>query len=158
MKRARVLLRCARAALVGLAPAALAGCYTYAYAPASSAPGQYVSLDLNDRGRVALEESVGPEIARVEGVLTGEDDSTLSLNVRRTEGLRGEIVKWNGESLTVRRELVSLLRERHLSTARTVALAGTVAVGVGAFVASRGLLGSAVGETQGPPGGPPNGQ
>ena len=158
MKRATVLLRYARAALLGLAPAVAAGCYTYAYTPVSPAPGQYVSLDLNDRGRVALDDSVGPEVARVEGLLTGQDDSTLSLRVARTVGLRGEIVKWNVESLTVRREFVGLLRERHLSAGRTVALAGGLAVGVGAFVATRGLLGSSAGETQGPPGGPPNGQ
>ena len=156
--RANVLLRYARAALLGLAPAVAAGCYTYSYAPVSPAPGQYVSLDLNDHGRVALEESVGPEVARVEGLLTEQDDSSLSLRVGRTVGLRGEIVKWNGESLTVRREHVGLLRERHLSTGRTVALAGSVAVGVGAFMATRGLLGSSAGEPQGPPGGPPNGQ
>jgi hypothetical protein len=156
--RVAAILRLARATLLGLTPAALAGCYAYAYAPATPLSGQYVSLDLNDRGRVALVDSVGPSVARVEGLLASSDDSVLALHVARTVGMRGEIVRWNGESVTVRREYVGQLRERHLSTARTAVLAGSVAVGVGAFMASRGLFGSVTGETQGVPGGPPNGQ
>lgn len=148
----------ARVVPLGLAPVVLAGCYTYVYAPATPAPGQYVSVDLNDRGRVALEQNVGPSIARVEGPLEQADDSVLTLRVSRTIGLRGESNRWNGELVTMRREHAGLLRERRLSTGRTVALAGSLAVGLVAFAATQGLMGGSSGGIVTPPPPPPGGQ
>jgi hypothetical protein len=63
----------------------------------------------------------------------------LQLKVARTITFRGESQRWNGELVTIRREFTGLLRTRQFSTGRTVALAGAVTVGVGAFIATRGL-------------------
>jgi hypothetical protein len=140
MGRARSMLLACLLPL-GLAPAALTGCYRYTYPPATPAPSRYIALDLNDRGRVALEHHVGPSIARVEGTLDGATDSVLTLRVVRTISLRGQSSRWNGESVTIRREHVGVLRERHFSPGRTVALAGSMAAGVGAFILTRDLFG-----------------
>lgn len=137
MRRARIVI--ARLLPLCLVPAVFGGCYAYSFAPTTPAPGRTIAVDLNDRGRVALEQNVGPSVWTVEGALVAATDSTFELRVARTIGLRGESQRWNGEVVTIRREHTGLLRERQFSAGRTVALAGAVTVGVGAFIATRGL-------------------
>lgn len=149
MRRARNMM--ARLLPLVLVPAATGGCYAYTYAPSTPAPGRTIAVDLNDRGRVALEQNVGPSIYTVEGVLESATDSALQLRVQRTIGLRGQSQRWSGESVTIRREFTGLLRERQFSTGRTVALAGSVAVGVGAFIAAGGFNVFGAGSPGNPP-------
>ena len=126
---------------VVLASGLLAGCYTYTYAPEQPAPGTQLSVDLTDAGRFQLENSVGPEVARIEGDLASTSDSTITLRVARTTSLRGEIQQWAGEPVTLRGGWYRMMRERRFSTPRTVVLVSSMTAGFVAFIASRGLIG-----------------
>lgn len=133
-----------------VAPAALAfglaGCYQTMPLYTVPDPGTRVVLELNDRGRVALEQNVGPEVASVEGVVSQVVDSTLVLSVIRTRGLYGSEVRWGGESVVFRPEYLRAMGERRYSRARTFALASAVASGTLAFMATRSLLGGGNGD------------
>ena len=100
-----------------------------------------VVLEVNDRGRVALADSIGPSVDRIEGEVRSWSDSTFVLSVAAVEYLSGGRNAWSGETLTVPTGAVGQLRERRFSRGRTVA---AVAVGVGALLAvvlSRDLVG-----------------
>lgn len=144
-------------AVLGLAPVALMGCYTYTYAPVTPAPGTQLSLGLNDIGRAQLLNNVGPEVANVEGTLVSSADSQYVLKVSRTVTFRGQASTWAGEEVAIRFGYVGLVREKRFAPAQTVMLAGTVAAGLAAFVATRSIIGGGSGST-GDPGGGTNGQ
>jgi hypothetical protein len=98
-------------------------------------------LELNDRGRVALGDSIGPSGEEVEGTVTANSDSAYSLRVVRVGYLNGFSNNWNGEPLIVSRDLVGSVRERRFSRSRTWLTATGVSAAVVAFIATRGLLG-----------------
>lgn len=131
------------------------GCYVYSPAARSPAPGTRLLLELNDRGRVALGDSIGPSGRVVEGTLTANSDSAFSLRVVRVGYLNGQSNNWNGEPLMVLRDLVGDVKERRFSKSRSWLTATGVSVAVVAFIASRGLLGFGSGgddPSPGPPG------
>lgn len=138
--------------LLCLAPAALGGCYTYSYAPSMPAPGVRLALDINDMGRVALAEHVGPGVARIDGWVISSSDSEYTLRAERTIGLTGGTTPWNGEQVIVRRNWVGVAREKRFSPQRTAVLATTVTAGFVVFLATRGLLGSGNGSPDTPGG------
>jgi hypothetical protein len=132
----------ARAAMLGLGLAAmLTACYTYR---ASDGPvpavGSHVSVELTTEGTTALARELGPNPARVDGVLLGVDSIGPRLAVHDVENGHGEQARWNGEQVRVPRQLIATVEERRLSVAQTGVLAG-LAVG-GLFTASRLLGGS----------------
>lgn len=130
---------CALAFLAGTST----GCYSYVPIQTSAATsGMQVSLDVNDRGRVMLADSLGPAVSRIEGSVQSRADSGYVLNVSAVEYISGQRNRWSGEPLGVRDEQVGLARERRFSKLRT---AVAVAVSVGAVLAialTRDLLGS----------------
>lgn len=129
-----------RAAALGLAWLSLAGCYTYAplIAPAPD-PKQVLAFDLNDVGRAAVADPVGPETARVEGTLLRLTDADYEVSVSQVITLRGRTYHWTGETVTLSRSYVREVRERRFSAPRTVAVAGSATLSFLAFVVSRGL-------------------
>jgi len=133
------------------------GCYEYGPAPANAMPGTRVLLELNDRGRVGLGNSIGPTGGIVEGTLQSNSDSTYSLLVKRVEYLNGQSNAWNGEPLVVPKDFVGNARERTVSASRTWLAASAVALAAVAFISSRHLLGFGS-EGTGPGGGPPKTQ
>jgi len=134
---------------VAVASLGLGACYVYAPAYTTPEPGTRVAFEINDRGRVGLENNVGPEVAEVEGVLTSASETLLVLNVLEVRGLRGGHAAWTGESVLFRPEYVRSMRTRRWSTGRTAALVTFLASSTVAFIASRGLFGGAGGD--GPP-------
>jgi hypothetical protein len=136
--------------LMGVASA----CYVYTPAPAVSAPGTRLLLELNDRGRVALGDSIGPAATVVEGSVASNSDSAYTLRVVRVGYVNGQSNQWNGEPLIVARQFVGTAKERKLSRSRSFLTAGGVSLAVVAFIASRGLLGFGS-EGRGGGGGPP---
>lgn len=135
------------------------GCYTYsALVPDRPAPGTQLEITLNDRGRVSLEGSIGPEIWQLQGRVTSVEDSGMTISISRVITIEKQITHWAGETVNVRTDYIRSLRERRFSTSRTVALAGTATAGVVAFLATRSLLGFGF-EGSGPSdgGGPPSG-
>jgi len=52
-----------------LAAVLLSGCYQNTPLMSLPDPGAFVVLELNDQGRIGMVNNIGPDIARVEGVL-----------------------------------------------------------------------------------------
>jgi hypothetical protein len=118
------------------------GCYTYTPVSTRPEPGTRVALDLNDRGRVALGDSIGTSADRIEGILQPQSgDSAYVLRVKSVRYLNGETNNWTDEPLTVRSEHVRSATERRFSRRRTtIAVASSTAAFV-AFVVSRNFFG-----------------
>jgi hypothetical protein len=118
------------------AAASLAGCYVYA-APMEVQPalGRTFAFEFTDQGRAALAVRVGPGIDRIEGVLLALTDSTYDVRVARTVDIRGTVVSWSGEVVSLGRQYIGTVRERRVSALRTGMAAGGAAAGVAALVA-----------------------
>ncbi len=137
----------------------LAGCYTHTPLYTTPAPGTRVRLELNERGRTALEQNIGPDAAAVEGVVSEVVDSQLVVAVHKVFGMHGSSVRWAGESVVFRQDYLRAVGERRYSIGRSFALAGVVASGALAFAVTRSLLGGDTRSDGGvPPGDGNNGQ
>jgi len=121
--------------------AIVAGCYVYMPATTSPAPGTHLLLDLSDRGRVGLGDSVGPAAQTIEGTAISSSDSAYSLRVSRVGYVNGQSNNWTGEPLLVARSFVTNAREQRFSKSRTWLTATGVGAAAIAFIATRGLLG-----------------
>ncbi|MCC7194944.1 MAG: hypothetical protein IT356_05250 [Gemmatimonadaceae bacterium] len=132
----------------------LTSCYTLQAIPGGAAPtlGMSIAMDLNDAGRAALGGSMGPEILQVEGRLTRNDDDAYQVAVASIRLLRGGEQTWAGEKVSIRKEYVARLYEKHLSKGRTAA-AAAVGVGVVAYFATKAIIGAGLGTD--PEGKPP---
>lgn len=142
---------------MGLVPVLLPACYVYAPVSASPEPGMRLAIELNDVGRVGMANNVGPEVARVEGLVQSRSESVYVIRVSEVVGLYGARTRWSGEPVTLRPEYMRSVRERRLSRGRTAMLVSGLAVAFGTFVATRNLLGLG-GTNAPPPGGEPGEQ
>lgn len=119
----------------------LQGCYSYAPLETGVPPvGETVELEIGDRGRVELNERLGRGVATIEGRLTSVTEEQYVLNVAAVSFLTGERSRWSGESMRLNRDYVDQAALRRLSKRRSWLTASLVAVGVGVFIASRGLI------------------
>jgi hypothetical protein len=123
----------------------LAGCYASMPVNGTPAAGTTVVLDLNDRGRVALGEQVGPSARTIEGQVGSASDSTYSLRVSSVSYLNGQSNRWSGEPLTVPANLVSRATQRTFSRGRTTLLGVAAAAALAILIKSTNLLGNASG-------------
>lgn len=131
-----------------------AGCYAYVAVPSPIPTGTRVAVDLNDQGRADLHGMIGPAIARLEGPLVHNSDTAFVLNVLETRGLSGQLNRWSGETVSLRREYVQRITERRFSRSRTTVAVLVSAAGVLAFILTRDLLGFGGGDVSNvPPGG-----
>jgi hypothetical protein len=130
----------------------LGGCYTYqSMTRDQPVPAQAIELTLNDRGRIALERNVGPDVLTVAGAVESVSDSGFVLKVQRVTDLNRNISRWAGEPVAFRTEWVRQLRERRFSGARTAILIGSTA-GALALAVTTPLIGSILGINNGPSG------
>lgn len=127
------------------------GCYINTPIVAAPVAGDRLDLELNDRGRVGLGESVGPAATTLEGMLQSQTDSAYMIRVASVGYVNGRSNKWNGEPLTVQKDFVKDLSERRFSRGRSLLAAGILTAGVLAFALTRNLLGA--GNTDRDPGG-----
>lgn len=127
------------------------GCYINTPIVAAPVAGDRLDLELNDRGRVGLGESVGPAATTLEGMLQSQTDSAYMIRVASVGYVNGQSNKWNGEPLTVQKDFVKDLSERRFSRGRSLLAAGILTAGVLAFALTRNLLGA--GNTDRDPGG-----
>ena len=146
----------AGSAIAAMAAAVLAagGCYSYVPLYTAPEPGTRVALDLNDRGRLALEQNIGPDVAVVEGLLQQKSDSELVVAISEVRTLYGDRSKWAGETVMFRHDYVRNMREKRYSRGRTYVLAGAVATGTVMFMVTRSLIGTGGGDSGGGPPGP----
>jgi hypothetical protein len=130
-----------RGCVMAFSVAIVAGCYVYTPAPTSPAPGTHLMLDVSDRGRVGLGDSIGSSARTIEGTAVSSTDSAYSLRVSRVGYLNGQSNSWTGEPLLVSRSFVTNVRDRRFSKGRTWLAATAVSAAAIAFIATRGLLG-----------------
>ncbi len=132
-------LQLAEAALFGVL---LVGCYTMQpVVGVEPQVGTNVAFDVNDAGRVALGNTMGPEIAQVEGQLVQKDAGVYIVSVTTVRLLRGSEQPWSGERVRLRSEYLGPAYERKLSKSKSVGLAVGSVGGVVAFFLTRNLLG-----------------
>jgi hypothetical protein len=147
---------CSRLVTVAVAALFAGGCYTYTPLYTAPSAGTRIEIGLNDRGRVALENNVGPEVVTLQGLLRAVTDSQMTLAVYEVTSLYGGTTRWNGERVVIRPEHVRTMRERRYSRPRTIAMLSVLASGTAAFIMTRGLLGGGAEGEGGPStGGPP---
>jgi hypothetical protein len=113
----------------------LGGCFSYVpVSPATMTPGATVSVGINDRGRVALTEQLGPGALRVHGQLLESSDSAATLSVSSIEFLDLSVpAQMAGERVEIPREYAADFRQRELSRSRTVL---TIVLAAAALVAT----------------------
>lgn len=124
-----------------LSSGALTGCYSLRPVTTPLLERSDVAFDINDAGRVALGEQVGPEVAQLEGRLLDTENGDYLLSVRTVRFLRGGEQIWSGERVRVSQDHVRTVYERRFSPGRTAAMAAVTVGGVVAFLATRNLLG-----------------
>jgi hypothetical protein len=136
------IVRRSRSALVAVAALASSACYLSAPQPVT-APlvEQRAEFLVNDEGRVALRDQVGPGAGRVEGRVVDQDDSTWTLRVYRLTTISGESYAWMGESVVVPMRAVESVSRRDFDRKGTLLMAAGVTGAVAAFMWSRGLFG-----------------
>lgn len=127
------------------------GCYTYGPAAPNPTPGTHVLLEVNDKGRVGLGNSIGPTSQSIEGTVESFSDSAVALKVEKVVYLNGQENAWNGESLVISRDFIGNTKERSFSQGKSLLLGAGVVAAVVAFVLSRQLLGSGNEPATGPP-------
>lgn len=143
-----------RYAALTMAFLAASGCYVNRPLNAAPEPGTNVVLAVNDRGRVALADSVGEAVAQIEGALVSRRDSVYVVRVRAVEFLNGQRHRWTGEPLTIREEHLRDVHARRMSRGRTAVVAGVISSSVIAFILSRDLFGTGAGGREPGGGGP----
>lgn len=132
------------------------GCYQYVPVTAATpAAGQDVTIDISDRGRVALATQLGPGARRVHGRIIQAADTAYVLGLSGVEYLGvPALAKWSGEVVSVSRDYVTDVRERRLSRSRSWLAAGLVVV-LAAAVSTIAIVGfgSEGGDNRTPPDG-----
>lgn len=133
--------RLVRAATLAGALGLSTGCYTTRPLLGAPDPGIAVVAALNDRGRVAMADSLGQNVDRVEGTtVERRGDSSIVLAVNRVRFISGDETRWAGERLTFRLSSVRGFEERRFSRARTGALVGLTVGALVAFIVTRQLV------------------
>ena len=130
-----------RLIVLGAAAGSLCGCYVYTAAPPAPAPGSQLLVEINDRGRVGLGDSIGSSAQVIEGKSVSTADSAITLSVSRISYLTGQSNGWTGEQLVIPKMFVTNVRERKFSKSRSWLVSDAVAAAVGAFIASRDIIG-----------------
>jgi hypothetical protein len=130
------------------------GCYYYQpLENPTPSPGTPMQIMLTDSGTSHLWGYLGPDVGQLRGRLISADTQALALSVESVEQRHGQILSWKGEPVTLRREYVATMQERHLSKGRIALLASGSVV---AFVATVTALTQLVaGAGNGGGGGPP---
>jgi len=100
-----------------------------------------MALVLNDQGRVAVADSVGPGIRRVDGTLVRSTNDRWVVAVSELLDIDGRLTKWSGETVGFQRAYVAVPQERRFSKKRTILMVSTVAAGLATIIATRHLFG-----------------
>jgi hypothetical protein len=128
-------------------------CYQYVPLRSPPAVGARVALEINDDGRLALREQLGPNIVRVEGRVSALDGDALVVEALNVTQIRGQALPVDSVQVRVVPQHVDRMDERRLSRSRTWLFIGGAAAVVAAFLLSGGIGGSSPVQEQ--PGGPP---
>jgi hypothetical protein len=136
----------------------LQGCYESSPIQQGVAPAsERLELVLNDKGRAALGDRLGPGVAKVEGMVVKQDSASYTMSVFHVTQIDGSSSTWTGQEVAIGTDGTIGFQMRRLNKTRTTLLTGGIVVGVVAiFAKSLNLLG---GSADNPPGqGPPGPQ
>lgn len=115
------------------------GCYNYdGLGPKGLVPSSYVAVTLTEAGSEELAQYLGPSVHTLRGRFLSATERGLVISVSSVETRRGQLLGWNGESVTVPKEFVWALETRHTALSKTVLLAGASLAG---FVAAYAAFG-----------------
>lgn len=110
-----------------------AGCFRYVPITSAAPTGAQVSLAINDAGRIALAEQIGPGVRRIHGQLREPTDSVIVVSLTSVEYFDlSAAARMAGERAEIPRRYVSEFRERRLSRSRTFLTAALVVAGLAA--------------------------
>jgi hypothetical protein len=120
-----------RACAAALISASLGlGCYNYLpQGRTSLVPSSYLAITLTDFGSEMLAPSLGPRIGIVRGRFLRTTDQGLTLSVWQVETSRGDLLAWQGETVTVPGGFVRDISERRASRSKTTLLAAASLAG-----------------------------
>jgi hypothetical protein len=134
----------------------LSACYTFVPSGASVRGGESVALQINDVGRVALAERLGPELHFVEGTVLSTDSAAVTVRVNAVTTVSGGRAHWSGERVPITQGYIKAVSQRKLSPSRTLLLVAGAAAALVVAMSATGLLGSgredSIGEVIPPPG------
>lgn len=105
---------------------------------------------MNDQGRAALSQKLGPAVQKIEGELVEAKDSVYMVSVFRVTGFDGNSAAWTGEQVALGKNHVDGYQVRRLNKTRSALVAVGVLAAVVSFFVGRSLLGG--GSEQKPPG------
>lgn len=105
------------------------GCYTSVPVwEGRPTPESEITVGLSDRGRTVLAQQLGPGARRITGRLASMTDSAYVVRITGVEYITASAAgTWNGEEITVPRDVVSGVTERRFSRGRTWLAAGVTA-------------------------------
>jgi hypothetical protein len=127
----------------------------YQYVPVQTAPtvGSHVGLEINDDGRVALRDQLGPGVVRLEGRVAAVESDAVVVRALSVTQISGRPTAVDSVRVRVSQGHIERMDERRLSRTRTwMVLGGAVAI-VAAFLIGGGFGGKS--PTPDPPGDPP---
>ena len=111
----------------------LGGCFRYVPVTSGAPSGAQVSLAINDAGRVALAEQIGPGLRKIHGQLREASDSIIVVSLTSVEYFDlNAAARMAGERAEIPRRYVSEFRERQLSKPRTFLTIALVVAGLAA--------------------------
>jgi hypothetical protein len=133
----------------------LAGCFRYV--PVGTVePGSLITLEINDRGRVALEDELGPGVLAITGQVREIADERYVMATHSVEFADITApVRIERERVIVERAHVAQVRERQLARTRTIITAVIVVIALVAtsLITISGFGGDDDGGRNDPPGG-----
>jgi len=112
-----------------------------------------VELVLNDQGRAALSERLGPMVEKVEGQLLSQQADAYTISVVRVNQINGNSALWNGEQVTVLKAHTIGFQVRRLNKVRTVSLAVAVTAAAVVLFFGKALTGGGTDDKTPPPDG-----
>lgn len=87
-----------------------------------------VRATLTDRGMIDLAPLIGPQIEKVDGVITNVDDTAVSMRVSSVTNRVGYSNPWSGEAVTIPRGAISRLEQRSLNRKKSWLIGGSAVV------------------------------
>jgi hypothetical protein len=114
-------------------------CYTAVPVQATGAPIRGLStITVNDRGRLLVGAKLGSLLDRMDGRITGADSTSVQITVGSVWDVRGGMVNWGGEPVSVPREGIAQITQRRVEkTGTSLILGGIVAGLIGLYAALR---------------------
>ena len=134
-------VRLVRAAVLAGSLGLSTGCYTTRSLMGVPDAGTQAVAILNDRGRVALGDTLGANVDRLTGDVVSRGDTSFVMSVRNVRYFGGQTNEWKGERVTVPVQALRAVEERRFSRLRTFLVVGAVVAGLVAFIATRSILG-----------------